>query len=109
MADKRLRPKYQVQKIVGDKPKEVYGLEGPKMLSTDPDNVDSPFVLMPRKDPAAFAAMITYARYCEPQLSAEIKDWLRMIAGADYVLGTQGQRNYKFMRLKATNDIIIIE
>ncbi|MBA7704930.1 hypothetical protein ES703_113753 [subsurface metagenome] len=107
MADKKLRPKYQVQKIVGDKPMEVYGLEGPKMLSTDPDNADSPFVLMPRKDPAAFAAVVAYARHCEPGLAKEIKEWLQKITGAPVAFGTQGQRNFRHARLKMTGDILV--
>jgi len=106
MADKKLRPKYQVQKIVGDKPKEVYGLEGPKMLSTDPDDINSPFVLMPRKDPAAFYALLAYARSCEKDLAAEIKGWLTKIAEAPAAYGSQGERNRRFLRLQALRDII---
>jgi hypothetical protein len=93
MADKevkRLRPKYRVTKI-------SEGLSSVKpavaMLSTDPDNIDSPFVLMPRKDPAAFHAMLTYAALCEPRLADEIHAWLRKIARAAPKYGTQGERN----------------
>lgn len=67
-------------------------------VSADPDNIDSPFVLMPRKDPAAFSAMIVYAQQCEPKLREEIKRWLTKIALADPVYGTQGERNRAFVR-----------
>ncbi len=107
MADKKLRPKYQVQKIVGDKPKEVYGLEGPKMLSTDPDDINSPFVLMPHKDPAAFLAMIMYARHCEKDLAKEIKEWLTKVAEAPPAYGTQGERNRRYLRLRSVGDILL--
>lgn len=90
MADeKKLRPKYEVRKI---------GEEGQKFLgdimeSTDPNDVDSPFVLMPRKDPAAFAAMLAYVDACEYPLDKEIRDWLCKIANAPVIEGTQGHRN----------------
>jgi len=90
---KYLRPKYAVSRI--EKAGEYLG---PIMKSTDPDDVDSPFVLMPRKDPVAFSAMLTYARYCEPGLGNEIKAWLRKVASADVVTGTQGMRNQKAMK-----------
>lgn len=99
--EKRLRPKYRVYRLEGGEYTARHAME-----STDPDDVNSPFVLMPRKDPAAFAAMITYAMFCEPSLSAEIKDWLRKIADAELIIGTQGERNFKFTRLRATNDIV---
>jgi len=76
------------------------------MISTDPDNVDSPFVLMPRKDPAAFAAMIMYAHYCEKGLAEEIKDWLTKVAMAPTICGSQGERNRRHLDLKALRDIL---
>ena len=94
MTEKKLRPKYYVTRFEGDTKM------GPRMESTDPDNVDSPFVLMPRKDPAAFRAMICYARFCEPDLRAEIATWLNKIASADTAYGTQGERNAKEIRIK---------
>jgi len=94
--EKKLRPKYDVQKVG-----PLGNLIGSRMKSTDPEDVDSPFVLMPRKDPAAFAAMIAYARMCEPQLASEIKNWLNTIAEAPPVFGTQGARNRVAIRLKA--------
>lgn len=101
MADKKLRPKYMVYKIEPDGKLEAHGME-----STDPDNVDSPFVLMPRKDPAAFAALITYARYCEKDLAKEIKEYLQKVAEAPTVYGTQGERNRQHSRLRLIKDII---
>lgn len=91
----RLRPKYMVYRIPGN---TVNPVSGVGMKSTDPDNVDSPFVLMPAKDPAAFRAMICYARFCEPGLRAEIATWLNKIAGAKPAFGTQGTRNYAEMK-----------
>lgn len=92
---RRLRPKYMVAKI--DTDGEPIG---PVMKSTDPDDVSSPFVLMPRKDPAAFAALGTYMDLCEPQLANEIRAWMRRIAAADLMFGSQGERNLKAIRLK---------
>lgn len=99
---KRLRPKYEVQKV---------GLQGnligPRMKATDPDNVDSPFVLMPRKDPSAYAAMVTYARMCEPELAREIKEFLYKVVDAEPVFGTQGTRNLKAVRRRSLSDIML--
>lgn len=98
MADKKLRPKYAVFKA------DAFGVIkdiGSAMQSTDPDNVDSPFVLMPRKDPAAFAAMLAYVDACEYGLGGEIRDWLEKIANAPVVDGTQGHRNRQEMLLRA--------
>lgn len=101
--EQRLRPKYIVRKI--EPGVEVVPLQPGDMASTNPDDVDSPFVLMPRKDPAAFLAMTTYAQYCEPQLRAEIGDWLSKIAKAPPIYGTQGARNYESIRLRAVSEV----
>lgn len=93
--ENRLRPKYAVQKALPNG-----ALVGARMRATDPDDIDSPFVLMPRKDPAAFRALICYALYCEPDLRAEVANWLLKIAEAEPVYGTQGARNYAEMRAK---------
>ena len=92
MADK-LRPKYELQRVgpLGD-------LIGSRMKSTDPEDIDSPFVLMPRKDPAAFLALLTYSVCCELDLATEIQDWLIKIAEAEPKYGTQGARNHIFMK-----------
>lgn len=87
----KLRPKYTVLKIGSTK----------AVASADPDDPNSPFVLMPRKDPAAFMAMIAYAQCCEPELARDIKDWLESIAREPVVYGTQGERNRVHMRLTA--------
>ena len=89
-AAKKLRPKYIVFKI---DPEGKLIIPGQK--STDPEDPNSPFVLMPRKDPAAFFAMVAYAQSCEKDLSDEIKDWLHIIAEEPSELGTQGLRNRK--------------
>lgn len=95
MEGHRLRPKYGVMRT------DANGVaRGPLMKSTDPDDIDSPFVLMPRKDPAAFAAMGTYMELCEPQLANEIRVWLRKIAAAEPAFGTQGKRNFSAIRTK---------
>jgi len=99
--DKKLRPKYIVKKILDLDTMET----GAPMASTNPDDVDSPFVLMPRKDPAAFAAMIYYAQCCEPKLAAEIANWLVKIANAPPMFGTQGARNYASTRAAAVDQI----
>lgn len=96
MEEHRLRPKYMVARI------DVEGRAfGPGMKSTDPDNVDSPFVLMPRKDPAAFVALVAYTEFCEPQLANEIRAWLRKVTDADPVFGTQGKRNFAATRARS--------
>ena len=92
---KKLRPKYMVAKI-GEDGKLV----GPGIPSTDPGDVDSPFVLMPRKDPAAFAALVTYGQNCEEDLSGEIKEWLEKVAKAPAAYGSQGERNRAFIRFR---------
>ena len=88
MTGKKLRPKYYVTRF-GDDSTVI----GKRMQATDPDDVDSPFVLMPRKDPAAFTALMAYAQMCEPDLAAEIRVWLGTIVKAPAVYGTQGARN----------------
>lgn len=99
----KLRPKYVVCRL--DAQGQVT-VDTRQMPSTDPSDVDSPFVLMPRKDPAAFVAMIAYARHCETDLASEIKAWLRKIVEAEpIILGTQGERNFRATRLKALQDI----
>ena len=97
----KLRPKYHVQRCGPNGE-----LVGGRMDSTDPNNPDSPFVLMPRKDPAAFMAMLAYAMYCEPELAAEIRDWLRLIAEQPTSCGTQGERNGRYMRLTLVGGLV---
>jgi hypothetical protein len=96
--EERLRPKYQVQRIINTGPEEVCERVGSIMMSTDPDDINSPFVLMPRKDPAAFSALILYAALCEHQLGNEVRYWLRRIAEAEPKYGTQGIRNIRAMK-----------
>ncbi len=71
------------------------GSEG-MMLSVDTQDVDSPFVLKPRKDPAAMKALECYADFCELELSKQIKRWIQLIKKAPKVVGTQGKRNIPF-------------
>lgn len=91
----RLRPKYMVFKT-----DEKTGAVIPDgaMPSTDPEDIDSPFVLMPRKDPAAFAALSAYATVCEPELAREIRMFLHMVTEASPAFGTQGTRNFQHMQ-----------
>ncbi len=94
----KLRPKYTVQKVkCFDSPGSPFEQASKPMLSTVPDDVNSPFVLMPRKDPAAFLAMLTYAQYCEQGLANEIRGWLNLIAEAVPVYGSQGKKNFTHM------------
>ena len=37
------------------------------------------FVLSPERDPAALAALMTYAEFCEPELAADIEAWVKEI------------------------------
>ena len=84
----KLRPKYYVAKLGKE------GQGGTSLpVSTDPDDVTAPFVLIPGKDPAAFHAMLTYAEWCEPDLADEIYEWLGLILEEMPKLGTQGRRN----------------
>ncbi len=96
MAEKKLRPKYFVTRFAGE-PADPTTM-GTRMLATDPDDVDSPFVLMPRKDPAAFYALLGYAQVCDDDLAREIRVWLDKIAEASPVYGSQGERNRIAMR-----------
>jgi len=100
MVEDRLRPKYMVMNL--DDEGETFGRG---MNSTDPDDIDSPFVLMPRKDPAAFFALRVYANSCEPCLGNEIRSWLRKIATADPSYGTQGKRNRTAMYLASLAEV----
>ena len=65
-------------------------------VSVNTSEIDSPFVLMPRKDPAAMKALECYADFCEPELSRQIKRWIQLIKKAPKILGTQGKRNIPF-------------
>lgn len=97
----RLRPKYMVFRI--DEETGAIAAEG-GMKSTDPGDVDSPFVLKVRRDPAAFVAMVAYTNYCEPQLAGEIRAWLRRVAEATPVFGSQGELNYRYVRSRSLED-----
>lgn len=96
METSKLRPKYDVQRV-GPNGELVSG----RMRSTDPENPDSPFVLMPRKDPAAFFAMLEYTRHCEPHLADEIRNWLESMADTGPEYGTQGTRNWIHVRKRS--------
>lgn len=97
--EKRLAPKYVVTKLV------PIGQElPPTMKATDPDDINSPFVLMPRKDPAAFVALLAYASACEPSLGNEIRIWLTEIAKSTPVYGDQGFRNRVAMQLRQVQE-----
>ena len=91
----KLRPKYIVFRILSDGSGNK-----PEMLATNPENIDSPFVLMPRKDPAAFYALANYAQACEPSLSREIRVFLQKVIEAPPLFGTQGARNRVVMMMK---------
>ena len=99
----KLRPKYSVYRLNIREQDTV----DTRTFATDPDSIDSPFVLMPRKDPAAFAAMVTYARMCEPDLAREIREFLHKIADAEPIFGTQGLRNLQVVRKRSISDIIL--
>lgn len=102
----KLRPKYTVQRVSEiDSPGGPLEDVGLAMVSTDPDDIDSPFVLMPRKDPVAYEAMRLYMQLCEPQLASEIRAWLRKIAAAEPVYGTQGKRNRMTIRLRMLAEV----
>lgn len=69
-----------------------------KTESVDILDVNSSFVLMPRKDPAAMIALKCYAANCEPELSEQIRKWINRIEKAPRVRGTQGKRNEPFCK-----------
>ena len=104
---KLLRPKYIVKKIADADAINIDQMPLPAdvMLATNPNDVDSPFVLLPRKDPSAFAALVTYSQVCEPQLAQEIAEWLEKVADAEPRFGSQGARNYASVRMQAVHDI----
>lgn len=75
-------------------------VSSPSILkSANTEDVDAPFVLFPRKDPAAFMAMVRYAQICDPQLSNDINMWLAKIALSKPEYGTQGARNLTQIRM----------
>lgn len=95
MAGELLRPKYMVTKIVEP------GIPlPPSMRATNPDDINSPFVIMPHKDPVGYVALLRYAELCEPNLASEILIWARKIASAPPEYGTQGTRNSINIRIK---------
>lgn len=107
----KLRPKYVVLRIDERKAtaKDYSGTPpvlSSTMLATDSDNIDSPFVLLPRKDPAAFYALLNYAQMCEEGLAREIRVWLEKVVSAPPVYGTQGERNRVSMKLKQMDLVI---
>lgn len=67
------------------------------MSSVDVEDVNSPFVLMPRKDPVAMTALECYATSCEAELGREIRQWIQRIKKAPKILGTQGERNKQYL------------
>ena len=90
-----LRPKYKVYRL------DEEGAElGPSMLATDPENIDAPFVIFPRKDPAAFHALLAYADVCEKGLRMEIIQFAGKVAESDISFGTQGARNWQTMLME---------
>ncbi len=101
MANEKLRPKYLVTRIKDDGVPASFS-----QRSTNPEDPSSPFVLMPMKDPAAYEAMFFYAQLCEPDLAAEIRDWLRLIAEAPPLYGTQGVRNRMAIRLRQIDSLV---
>lgn len=98
---KKLRPKYLVSRI-DEETGIAHVMSGLK--STDPEDINSPFVLMPRKDPAALLAMATYANVCEPDLAQEIREFLHKIVESPGVLGTQGERNLRAFLKSSINE-----
>ena len=97
--EQRLKPRYIVYKILKGDNIPVRLTEGVS-LATDPNDPNSPFVLKPRKDPAAFVAMLAYASVCEPSLGNEIRIWLTEIAKSSPDYGDQGFRNRVAMQLR---------
>ena len=95
-----LRPKYVVYRVGEDK-----GRVGSDMLATEPSDVDAPFVIFPRKDPAAFHALLSYAAVCEKGLRAEILLWAEKIAVCDPDFGTQGARNWQTLLMDKVKSV----
>ncbi len=95
-----LRPKYAVYRLDGEG-----SLAGEPMLATDPSNVDSPFVIFPRKDPAAFHALLAYAAVCEKGLRAEIISFAEDVAQSDPAFGTQGTRNWQTLLMNKVKSV----
>lgn len=74
-----------------------FGIRNGGMFSVDVEDVNSPFVLMPRKDPVAMTALECYASFCEPEMRREIMQWIQRIKKAPKILGTQGKRNKQYL------------
>lgn len=96
----KLYPKYMVGKAVNGTIDACSLIE-----ATNPDNIDSPFVLFPRKDPAAITALKAYASVCNPALAAEIREWLTKVVEAKPEFGTQGTRNYQAMMSSFVSEV----
>ncbi len=95
-----LRPKYHVQKV-----NEEGVTFGNVMLATDPSDVDAPFVIFPRKDPAAFHALLAYAAVCEKGLRAEILLFAEEVAKSAPEFGTQGTRNWQSLLMDKVKSV----
>ena len=74
-----------------------FGIRNGGIFSVDVGDVNSPFVLMPRKDPVAMTALECYASFCEPELRRQIEQWVQRIKKAPKILGTQGKRNKQYL------------
>jgi hypothetical protein len=58
------------------------------------------FVLSPERDPAALEALKRYADVCEPDLSRDIREWIRRIEGRrGKNLGKMGEVNAGHMKV----------
>jgi|MudIll2142460700_1097286.scaffolds.fasta_scaffold791945_1 hypothetical protein len=86
----RLAPRYKVINLDTGRSAESVNFE----------NTEPYFVLSPERDPAALEALKRYADVCEPELSRDIREWIRMIEGKrGKNLGKVGEINARHMKV----------
>ena len=95
----RLRNMYYVKNL-------DTGQEGASVMITE----DQPqlFVLSPDKDPAALAALMTYAEFCEPELATDIEQWVeaikKRVSGREAILGSVGAANARHLMVQKVEE-----
>jgi len=84
------------------------GREMRGLVSSDADEPKY-FVLNPERDPAALAALLTYAQHCEDELSLDIRDWvdsIRVLASkGELKLGSSGAINARKLLIKRAESL----
>ena len=97
----RLRNQFYVKNL--DTGREMKGL-----LVPDEDDHPKYFVLSPERDPAALAALMSYAEFCEDELAKDIETWIDEIkdkaSRSELDLGTVGAENARHLLIQRAEE-----